>query len=147
MHHHSAPAGVLHHGAAQMPGGCLEGLMFITMMHLIGIKWDEKKQKQLVMRCLKISFQLLEKDFFSATFFILVSMTVCEPSSIGFNVADLEVMTRLPEVCVPLLKALAATPYRTDLENAIRKKITAQRSDTTTTTTNTTNTTNNNNNT
>lgn len=53
-------------------------------------------------------------------------MTVCEPSSIGFNMADLEVMTRLPEVCVSLLKALAVTPYKTDLENAIRKKITAQ---------------------
>lgn len=53
-------------------------------------------------------------------------MTVCAPSSIGFNMADLEVMTRLPEVCVPLLKALAASPYRADLENAMRDKITAQ---------------------
>ncbi|GAA6076648.1 DNA-dependent protein kinase catalytic subunit isoform X1, partial [Tachysurus ichikawai] len=79
-----------------------------------------------LLKCQEDVWKLLEKDFFSATFFILVSMTVCEPSSIGFNVADLEVMTRLPEVCVPLLKALAATPYRTDLENAIRKKITAQ---------------------
>uniref|UniRef100_A0A8B9LWJ5 DNA-dependent protein kinase catalytic subunit n=1 Tax=Astyanax mexicanus TaxID=7994 RepID=A0A8B9LWJ5_ASTMX len=36
------------------------------------------------------------------------------------------VMTRLPEVCVTLLKALASTPYRTDLEKSIRKKITSQ---------------------
>lgn len=77
-------------------------------------------------------------------------MTVCEPSSIGFNMADLEVMNRLPEVCVPLLKALAATPYRTELENAIRKKITTQLSDTTSiiailTTITTTSTTNNKN--
>ncbi|XP_060730052.1 DNA-dependent protein kinase catalytic subunit isoform X1 [Tachysurus vachellii] len=79
-----------------------------------------------LLKCQEDVWKLLEKHFFNATFFILVSMTVCEPSSIGFNMADLEVMTRLPEVCVPLLKALAATPYRTDLENAIRKKITAQ---------------------
>lgn len=63
-------------------------------------------------------------------------MTVCEPSSVGFNMADLEVMTQLPKVCEPLLKALAATPYRTELENAIQKKITAQRSATTFTATN-----------
>lgn len=71
-------------------------------------------------------FHLLEQDLFTATFFTLVGATVCEPSSVGFNMADLEVMTRLPEVCVPLLKALAVTPYKTDLENAVRKKITAQ---------------------
>uniref|UniRef100_A0A4W4HUH9 DNA-dependent protein kinase catalytic subunit n=1 Tax=Electrophorus electricus TaxID=8005 RepID=A0A4W4HUH9_ELEEL len=69
---------------------------------------------------------LLEQDLFNASFFALVSTTVCEPSSVGFNTADLEVMTRLPEVCVALLKALAATPYRTQLESNIRKKITVQ---------------------
>lgn len=105
-------------------------------MYFIGPQRDLK----LVMHCLTISFQLLEQDFFNATFFTLITMTVCEPSSIGFNMADLEVMTRLPEVCVPLLKALAATPYRTDLENGIKKKITAQWSAPTTTTISTTNT-------
>ncbi|KAF4089760.1 hypothetical protein AMELA_G00069750 [Ameiurus melas] len=79
-----------------------------------------------LLKCQKDLWKLLEEDFFSATFFTLVSMVVCEPSSIGFNMADLEVITRLPEVCVPLLKALVATPYRTDLESGIRKKITAQ---------------------
>lgn len=53
---------------------------------------------------------------------------MCEPSSIGFNMADLEVMTQLPEVCAPLLKALVSTPYRTQLESGIRKRITVQRS-------------------
>ncbi|TSL34570.1 DNA-dependent protein kinase catalytic subunit [Bagarius yarrelli] len=80
----------------------------------------------LLLKCQEDVWKLLDRDFFGASFFTLVSMTVCEPSSIGFNMADLEVLTRLPEVCVPLLKALAATPYRADLENAIRKRITAQ---------------------
>ncbi|KAG7330004.1 hypothetical protein KOW79_006226 [Hemibagrus wyckioides] len=79
-----------------------------------------------LLKCQKDVWMVLEQDLFNATFFTLVSMTVCEPSSIGFNMADLEVMNRLPEVCVPLLKAVAGTPYRTELENAIRKKITAQ---------------------
>ncbi|XP_060788690.1 DNA-dependent protein kinase catalytic subunit-like isoform X1 [Neoarius graeffei] len=79
-----------------------------------------------LLKCQKDVWKLLEQDFFSATFFTLVTMTVCEPSSIGFNMADLEVMTQLPEVCVPLLKALAATSYRTDMENGFRKMITAQ---------------------
>ncbi|XP_053349394.1 DNA-dependent protein kinase catalytic subunit [Clarias gariepinus] len=79
-----------------------------------------------LLKCQKDVWKLLERDIFSSNFFTLVSMTVCEPSSIGFNMADLEVMTRLPEVCVPLLKAVAATPYKSDLENSIRKKITTQ---------------------
>ncbi|XP_062849596.1 DNA-dependent protein kinase catalytic subunit [Trichomycterus rosablanca] len=79
-----------------------------------------------LLKCQQDLWKLLEQDLFSATFFTLVTMTVCEPSSVGFNMADLEVMTRLPEVCVPLLKALAATHYRTALENSIRKKITTQ---------------------
>ncbi|XP_066538129.1 DNA-dependent protein kinase catalytic subunit [Hoplias malabaricus] len=77
-------------------------------------------------KCPQDLWKLLEKDLFNASFFTLVTMTVCEPSSVGFNMADLEVITRLPEVCVPLLKALVSTPYKADLENSIRKKITAQ---------------------
>lgn len=57
-----------------------------------------------------------------------MALTVCEPSSIGFNMADLEVMKRLPEVCVPLLKALLVSPYREDLEDSLRKRISQQRS-------------------
>lgn len=52
---------------------------------------------------------------------------MCEPSSIGFNMADLEVMSQLPEVCVPLLKAFASTHYKAELESGIRKRITVQR--------------------
>ncbi|XP_076840848.1 DNA-dependent protein kinase catalytic subunit [Brachyhypopomus gauderio] len=69
---------------------------------------------------------LLEQDIFNASFFTLVTMTVCEPSSVGFNMADLEVMTRLPDMCVTLLKALSETRYKTRVESCIRKKITAQ---------------------
>uniref|UniRef100_A0A8B9LUH8 DNA-dependent protein kinase catalytic subunit n=1 Tax=Astyanax mexicanus TaxID=7994 RepID=A0A8B9LUH8_ASTMX len=77
-------------------------------------------------KCQQDLWKLLERDIFSGSFFTLVALAVCEPSSVGFNMADLEVMTRLPEVCVTLLKALASTPYRTDLEKSIRKKITSQ---------------------
>lgn len=69
----------------------------------------------------------MEQDVFNSSFFTLVALAVCEPSSIGFNMADLEVMTQLPEVCAPLLKALASTPYRAQLESGIRKRITVQR--------------------
>uniref|UniRef100_A0A3B1JQ43 DNA-dependent protein kinase catalytic subunit n=1 Tax=Astyanax mexicanus TaxID=7994 RepID=A0A3B1JQ43_ASTMX len=77
-------------------------------------------------KCQQDLWKLLERDIFNGSFFTLVALAVCEPSSVGFNMADLEVMTRLPEVCVTLLKALASTPYRTDLEKSIRKKITSQ---------------------
>uniref|UniRef100_A0AAR2L7W1 DNA-dependent protein kinase catalytic subunit n=1 Tax=Pygocentrus nattereri TaxID=42514 RepID=A0AAR2L7W1_PYGNA len=79
-----------------------------------------------LLKCQQDLWKLLEKDIFNSSFFTLLTMTVCEPFVVGFNMADLEVMTRLPEVCVPLLKALVSTPYRTYLENSIRKKITAQ---------------------
>lgn len=69
----------------------------------------------------------MEQDIFNSSFFTMVALTVCEPSSIGFNMADLEVMSQLPEVCVPLLKALATTPYKTELESGIKKRITVQR--------------------
>lgn len=77
-------------------------------------------------KCPQDLWKLMEKDVFNSSFFTLVALAVCEPSSIGFNMADLEVMTRLPEVCFPLLKALASAPYRTQLESCIRKRITAQ---------------------
>lgn len=70
----------------------------------------------------------MEQDIFNSSFFTMVALTVCEPSSIGFNMADLEVMSQLPEVCVPLLKAVVSTPYKTQLESGIRKTITVQRS-------------------
>lgn len=54
-------------------------------------------------------------------------MVVCEPSAVGFNMADVEVMKNLPEVCVPLLKALLASPYRSRLESSLRTKISCKR--------------------
>ncbi|KAF3836111.1 hypothetical protein F7725_028669 [Dissostichus mawsoni] len=57
-------------------------------------------------------WKLLEQDLFVSDFFKLTALVVCEPSAVGFNMADVEVMKNLPEVCVPLLKALLASPYR-----------------------------------
>ncbi|CAK6951979.1 LOW QUALITY PROTEIN: DNA-dependent protein kinase catalytic subunit [Scomber scombrus] len=68
-------------------------------------------------------WKLLEQDIFSLVFFELTAMVVCEPSSVGFNMADVEVMKNLPEVCVPLLKALLASPYCSRLESSLRTRI------------------------
>ncbi|XP_041669965.1 DNA-dependent protein kinase catalytic subunit [Cheilinus undulatus] len=68
-------------------------------------------------------WKLLEQDVFIPAFFELTSLVVCEPSSVGFNMADVEVMKKLPEVCVPLLKALLASPYRSQIESSLRTKI------------------------
>uniref|UniRef100_A0A8C9Y6X9 DNA-dependent protein kinase catalytic subunit n=1 Tax=Sander lucioperca TaxID=283035 RepID=A0A8C9Y6X9_SANLU len=66
----------------------------------------------------KVSLNLRPSDIKKLT-----ALVVCEPSSVGFNMADVEVMKNLPEVCVPLLKALLASPYRTRLESSLRTKI------------------------
>ncbi|XP_041924731.1 DNA-dependent protein kinase catalytic subunit isoform X1 [Alosa sapidissima] len=79
-----------------------------------------------LVKCQQDTWKLLEDDIFNPAFFELVAMTVCEPSSIGFDMADLEVMTHLPQVCVSLLKALASSPYRQNLEASLRKRISAQ---------------------
>uniref|UniRef100_A0A6Q2XGP6 DNA-dependent protein kinase catalytic subunit n=1 Tax=Esox lucius TaxID=8010 RepID=A0A6Q2XGP6_ESOLU len=76
-----------------------------------------------LVKCQQDFWKLLEKDLFDSAFLELVALTVCEPSSIGFNMADLEVMKHLPEVCVPLLKALLASPYRDELEDSLRKRV------------------------
>ncbi|XP_042366176.1 DNA-dependent protein kinase catalytic subunit [Plectropomus leopardus] len=68
-------------------------------------------------------WKLLEQDIFVSDFFELTALVVCEPSAVGFNMADVEVMKNLPEVCVPLLKALLASPYRTHLESSLQTKI------------------------
>ncbi|XP_044032842.1 DNA-dependent protein kinase catalytic subunit isoform X2 [Siniperca chuatsi] len=68
-------------------------------------------------------WKLLEQDIFVSAFFELTALVVCEPSTVGFNMADVEVMKNLPEVCVPLLKALLASPYRTRIESSLRTKI------------------------
>lgn len=71
--------------------------------------------------------QLLEKEIFVPAFFELVAIVVCEPSAVGFNVADVVVMKNLPEVCVPALKALLASPYRTLIESSMLGKFSQQR--------------------
>ncbi|KAM7370115.1 hypothetical protein PAMP_011395 [Pampus punctatissimus] len=68
-------------------------------------------------------WKLLEQDIFCSIFFELTAVVLCEPSSVGFNMADVEVMKNLPEVCVPLLKALLASPYRSRLESSLRTRI------------------------
>ncbi|XP_022045230.2 DNA-dependent protein kinase catalytic subunit [Acanthochromis polyacanthus] len=65
----------------------------------------------------------LEQDILCSVFFELTATVVCEPSAVGFNMADVEVMKNLPEVCVPLLKALLASPYRSKLESSLKIKI------------------------
>ncbi|XP_054478556.1 DNA-dependent protein kinase catalytic subunit [Anoplopoma fimbria] len=68
-------------------------------------------------------WKLLEQDIFVSDFFELCALVVCEPSTVGFNMADVEVMRNLPEVCIPLLKALLASPYSTRLETSLQTKI------------------------
>ncbi|XP_028826126.1 DNA-dependent protein kinase catalytic subunit isoform X2 [Denticeps clupeoides] len=77
-------------------------------------------------KCQQALWKILEGELFVPAFFELVAMTICKPSTVGFNMADLEVVTNLPVVCVPLLKALVASPYRGNMEDCIRKTITAQ---------------------
>ncbi|KAM8881271.1 DNA-dependent protein kinase catalytic subunit [Synchiropus picturatus] len=71
-------------------------------------------------------WKVLDKDVFSSDFFELTARVVCEPSSVGFNMADVEVMKNLPDVCVPLLKALLTSPHCTRLESSLRSKISRQ---------------------
>lgn len=52
---------------------------------------------------------------------------VCEPSAVGFNMADVVVMKNLPDVCVAALKALLSSPYRTLMQSSIREKISQSR--------------------
>ncbi|XP_060920840.1 DNA-dependent protein kinase catalytic subunit isoform X2 [Labrus mixtus] len=68
-------------------------------------------------------WKLLEEDVFVPAFYELTALVVCEPSSVGFNMADVEVMKKLPEVCVPLLTALLASPYCSRIESSLRTKI------------------------
>ncbi|KAL4648766.1 DNA-dependent protein kinase catalytic subunit isoform X1 [Arapaima gigas] len=77
-------------------------------------------------KCHQDVWKLLNKEVFSDSFIDLVTLVVCEPWSIGFNTADVEVMTNLPDICVRLMKALVASPYKHRLECSIRKKIPPQ---------------------
>lgn len=54
-------------------------------------------------------------------------MTLCDPSHVGFNTADVQVMKNLPDISVRLMKALMKSPYKESLELCIKKRITLQR--------------------
>uniref|UniRef100_A0A8C7BY96 DNA-dependent protein kinase catalytic subunit n=1 Tax=Neovison vison TaxID=452646 RepID=A0A8C7BY96_NEOVI len=71
--------------------------------------------------------KLLEKDLCNnKNFMKLLVKTLCEPSSIGFNIGDVLVMNHLPDVCVKLIKALKKSPYKDTLEMHLKEKITAR---------------------
>uniref|UniRef100_A0A8C3EIJ4 DNA-dependent protein kinase catalytic subunit n=1 Tax=Corvus moneduloides TaxID=1196302 RepID=A0A8C3EIJ4_CORMO len=69
---------------------------------------------------------LLEKKLLNASFIELVVMTVCDPSHVGFNTADVQVMKNLPDISVRLMKALMRSPYQESLKLCIKKRITPQ---------------------
>uniref|UniRef100_A0A803TIR6 DNA-dependent protein kinase catalytic subunit n=1 Tax=Anolis carolinensis TaxID=28377 RepID=A0A803TIR6_ANOCA len=69
--------------------------------------------------------QLLEQ-LFNEDLTELVVRTVCHPKDTGFNVADVQVMENLPNVCVKLMKALMKSPYKESLETSIKKIITSK---------------------
>ncbi|KAJ8280685.1 hypothetical protein GJAV_G00057750 [Gymnothorax javanicus] len=66
-------------------------------------------------------------EIVNASFVELVAAIVCEPSSIGFNMANMEVTTNLPEVCVPLLKALMTSPFKDDMVGSVRRRLSPKR--------------------
>ncbi|KAM5298283.1 DNA-dependent protein kinase catalytic subunit [Ctenodactylus gundi] len=71
-------------------------------------------------------WKLLVKDVCNTALMQLLVRTVCEPTSIGFNIGDVQVLHCLPTVCVNLMKALKKAPYKDILETHLREKITAQ---------------------
>ncbi|XP_077622037.1 DNA-dependent protein kinase catalytic subunit [Crocuta crocuta] len=72
-------------------------------------------------------WKLLEKNLYNNTNLMkLLVKTLCEPSSIGFNIGDVLVMNHLPDVCVNLMKALKKSPFKDILEMHLREEITAQ---------------------
>ncbi|OXB55687.1 hypothetical protein ASZ78_003819 [Callipepla squamata] len=76
--------------------------------------------------CQQDFWKLLEKELLNANFVELVVMTVCDPSHIGFNTADVQVMKNLPDISVRLLKALMKSPYKGYLQLCLKKRITPQ---------------------
>uniref|UniRef100_A0A8C3LKH7 DNA-dependent protein kinase catalytic subunit n=1 Tax=Chrysolophus pictus TaxID=9089 RepID=A0A8C3LKH7_CHRPC len=76
--------------------------------------------------CQQDFWKLLEKELLNANFIELLVMTVCDPSHIGFNTADVQVMKNLPDISVRLLKALMKSPYKENLQVSLRERITPQ---------------------
>ncbi|XP_040210104.1 DNA-dependent protein kinase catalytic subunit [Rana temporaria] len=71
-------------------------------------------------------WKMLEEELLNNYMWELTAATICNPCSIGFNTADVQVMKNLPDVCIRLLKALVKSPYRRPLEMALQTKITLQ---------------------
>ncbi|NXL64473.1 PRKDC kinase, partial [Chordeiles acutipennis] len=76
--------------------------------------------------CQQDFWKLLEKELLNAKLIELLVMTVCDPSHVGFNTADVQVMKNLPDISVKLMKALMKSPYKESLKLYIKKKITLQ---------------------
>ncbi|CAI9557299.1 unnamed protein product, partial [Staurois parvus] len=76
--------------------------------------------------CHQDFWKMLEEELLNDYMWELTAVTVCDPCSIGFNTADVQVMKNLPDVCIRLLRALVKSPYRRPLEMALQKKITLQ---------------------
>ncbi|XP_048363545.1 DNA-dependent protein kinase catalytic subunit isoform X2 [Sphaerodactylus townsendi] len=76
--------------------------------------------------CRQDFWKLLERELFNTYLIELIVRTVCDPKSVGFNTADVEVMEKLPDICVRLVKALMRSPYKESLETGIRKIITPE---------------------
>ncbi|XP_075405763.1 DNA-dependent protein kinase catalytic subunit [Tenrec ecaudatus] len=70
--------------------------------------------------------KLLEKDFLITNLMKLVVKTLCDPTSMGFNMGDVQVMNRLPGVCVNLMSALKKLPYEEILKTCLREQIPMQ---------------------
>ncbi|XP_072267337.1 DNA-dependent protein kinase catalytic subunit isoform X2 [Pyxicephalus adspersus] len=74
--------------------------------------------------CHQDFWKILEKELLNNYMWELTAVTICDPFSIGFNTADVEVMKNLPDVCIRLLRALVKSPYRASLEMSLQKKVT-----------------------
>ncbi|MEE6464048.1 hypothetical protein FKM82_006146 [Ascaphus truei] len=70
--------------------------------------------------------KILEKDLLNVTLWELTAITVFNPSSIGFNTADVHVIKNLPDVCVKLMKTILKSLYSRPLETFLQKQITVQ---------------------
>uniref|UniRef100_A0A8C4UGT6 DNA-dependent protein kinase catalytic subunit n=1 Tax=Falco tinnunculus TaxID=100819 RepID=A0A8C4UGT6_FALTI len=76
--------------------------------------------------CQQDFWKLLEKELLNASLVELVVMTVCDPSHVGFNTADAQVMKNLPDISVRLMKALMKSPFNESLKLCIKRTITPQ---------------------
>ncbi|MBN3311515.1 PRKDC kinase, partial [Atractosteus spatula] len=113
----SGPKGSLFSPREREDYNYCKGTIIVRLMEFVTMVLDN---------CSQDFWKILERDILHLTFFELIATTVCEPSRIGFNMADVEVMTNLPEVCVRILKALLKSPYKAQLEQSIGRRVSQQ---------------------